>query len=247
MSPREIERFSTKRMNTLAIDSSTLRAAIGIEHRSGKRYGASAGAPRGHGRDLVPRLRDLLAEAGLTARDLELIGVGLGPGSYTGLRVGVTAAKTLAYVTGAALVGFDSLEAIAYSAPEDVCQISVVADAQRGLVYSADFMRPATGAPLVAARATCIEPSLAWIARLKPGVLAIGPGLDSPNIRAALPAEFLPREPARNEPNGLCLIDLALHAWNCGRRENPWLLEPRYLRGSAAEEKRDARRPARCP
>ncbi len=71
----------------------------------------------------------MLADAGLALRDIELIGVGLGPGSYTGLRVGVTAAKTLAYVTGALLVGFDSLEAVARNAPDQASRVSVVADA----------------------------------------------------------------------------------------------------------------------
>ena len=90
-------------------------------------------------------MAELLATGGLRAREIEVIGVGLGPGSYTGLRVGVTAAKTLAYVTGAALVGLDSLEAVAWNAPGTALRVSVVADAQRGDVYSAEFMRQRTG------------------------------------------------------------------------------------------------------
>jgi tRNA threonylcarbamoyladenosine biosynthesis protein TsaB len=234
-------------MNVLVLDTSTARGVIGLEARSGKRYTATAGAPQGHGRDLVLRLGEILAAAGLAPGDLDIIGVGLGPGSYTGLRVGVTAAKTLAHVTGAVLIGFDSLEAIARNAPAEAAQISVVADAQRGLVYSAEFMRQVSGAPLIMARASQIEPYFAWLARLKPGVLVLGPGLASPRIRGAVPPEFVAADATLNDPDGFRLIDLAIDVWKSGRRENYWLLEPRYLRGSAAEEKRDARLPALSP
>ena len=61
----------------------------------------------------------------------------------------MTAAKTLAYATGAALVGLDSLEAVACNAPEDALRVSVVADAQRGDVYSAEFARTSVGKILV--------------------------------------------------------------------------------------------------
>jgi tRNA threonylcarbamoyladenosine biosynthesis protein TsaB len=227
-------------MNVLVLDTSTECAVIGLASRSGKRYTATAGAPRRHGRDLIPRLSALLADAGLAPRDLDLIGVGLGPGSYTGLRVGVTAAKTLALATGAALVGLDSLEAIARGAPEHATQITVVADAQRELVYSADFIREAPGAPLVVERASEVEPYFAWLARLKAGVVVLGPGREAPSIRAGVPPEFLANV-GMTEPDGLRLIEQALDVWESGRRENHWLLEPRYLRRSAAEEQWDAR------
>ena len=103
-------------MNILVLDTSTGRAAIGLRVRDGSVYSTVTDGAQRHGRDLIPCLAELLARAGVAAREIEAIGVGLGPGSYTGLRVGVTAAKTLAYVTGAALVGLDSLEAVAWNA-----------------------------------------------------------------------------------------------------------------------------------
>src|SRR5438270_13709798 len=83
---------------------------------------------RRHARDLVPALRDLLAEQGWRARELDAVVVSRGPGSYTGLRVGVMSAKTLTYATGCALLAIDTFAAIALQAPPDVRSVAVIAD-----------------------------------------------------------------------------------------------------------------------
>jgi tRNA threonylcarbamoyladenosine biosynthesis protein TsaB len=119
-------------MNMVALDTSTCRAAIGLRLRDGTTRTSTTDHAQKHGSDLIPALSKLLAEAGTAPGEIELFGVGLGPGSYTGLRVGVTAAKTLAHVTGGILVGLDSLEVIAWNAPGCATRVHVVADAQRG-------------------------------------------------------------------------------------------------------------------
>jgi tRNA threonylcarbamoyladenosine biosynthesis protein TsaB len=227
-------------MNLLALDTSTERAAIAVQVARGSLHETTTEASRRHGRDLIPRVRSLLEEGGLRAGDLDVVAVGLGPGSYTGLRVGVTAAKTLAYVTGAALVGLDSLEAVGWNAPPEVLRVSVIGDAQRGDVYVADLLRPAAGAPLRPISASHIEPLSAWLDRLEPGVFVLGPGLAAPRIRSALPASLVTGDPALNSPQGRHLIAMARQLLDSGQREDPWLLEPRYLRRSAAEDQWDS-------
>jgi tRNA threonylcarbamoyladenosine biosynthesis protein TsaB len=224
----------------LALDTSTERGAIGLIARSGQVYVSSTESARHHGRDLIPRLAAILREAGASIRDVDALAVGLGPGSYTGLRVGLTAAKTLAYATGAALIGLDSLDAIARNAPDDAPRISVIADAQRGQVYVAEYARESHNR-LLCTRSCQIEPLRVWLGRLEPGSLVLGPGLDSARIRSALPAAFDFPDSALNYPVGHRLVDLARDTWSTGRRDDPWLLEPRYLRQSSAEEQWDAR------
>jgi tRNA threonylcarbamoyladenosine biosynthesis protein TsaB len=224
-------------MNLLVLDTSTERAALGLSTRLGRVYSAITEAGRRHGRDLIPQLAGILAVAGLTVEEVDVLAVGLGPGSYTGLRVGVMAVKTLAYVTGAEVVGLDSLEAMARNAPATAMRISVIGDAQRGDLYVADFVRQAPGAKPVPTQPTHIERLVDWLARLEPGQFVLGPGLNSPSIRAAIPPELVPSDPGRNFPEGNALIELAGEIWTSGRRDDPWTLEPHYFRKSAAEEK----------
>lgn len=234
-------------MNVLAIETSTDRAVLAVAVDGGRLWAAATDAGRRHGRDLLPRLEKLLASAGLAAGDLGAIAVGLGPGSYTGLRVGVTAAKTLAYVTGADLVGFDSLHAIGRDAPAAALRVSVIADAQRGDVYVADLARAEPGAPLVPAGETRIESVDTWLGALEAGTVVVGPALDSPRVRAAVPAVFLAADGAAGGPSGESLITIARERLEAARYESPWLLEPRYLRRSAAEDLWESRvPPPRC-
>ncbi len=153
------------------------------------------------------------------------------------------AAKTLAYATGAALVGFDSLEAVARNA-RDALHIWVVADAQRGQAYTAEFSRTAPGEPLFSTRGSQIENLSEWSARLDPSMLVLGPGLDKAHIRDAAGARVMAADSTLNYPDGSRLVELARDAWSSGRRDDPWLFEPRYLRQSAAEERWDSRNPA---
>jgi tRNA threonylcarbamoyladenosine biosynthesis protein TsaB len=228
--------------NLLVIDTSSDQPVVAIMSRGGGAHVSSSLATGRHGCDLVPRIGDLLREASLSVMDLDVIAVGRGPGSYTGLRIGLTAARTLAYTTGAVLLGFDSLEGWARTAPPEASCIHVVADAQRGDVYAADFLRDSVGDPPKLLTASRIEPLPSWSLRLDRQGCVVGPGLDSPRIRAAVPAELSVSDARPDRSRGLALLELARQLHAAGRRDDLWTLEPNYLRRSAAEETWDARR-----
>lgn len=93
---------------------------------------------RQHVEQLVPLVREALAEAGAGVSDLGLICVGLGPGPFTGLRVGIAAAQTLAMVRRIPLHGVCSLDVVAAAAGRDD-EFAVVTDARRKEVYWARY------------------------------------------------------------------------------------------------------------
>jgi tRNA threonylcarbamoyladenosine biosynthesis protein TsaB len=230
--------------NLLVIDTSTDRTTVGVAARDGAVYPGASEPGAKHGRDLLPLIRELLARCGLAAGELQVVAVGLGPGSYTGLRIGLTAARVLAYAAGADLLGFDSLEGMARAAPGDATSVHVVADAQRGDVYAADFTRAARDGPLTFIAAARVEPLRRWSSRLGERALVLGPGLDSPRIAAVIPPGVAIAGPELRRPRAESLIGLALERLRSGRREDLWDAEPNYLRRSAAEDQWDARGPA---
>lgn len=221
----------------LAFDTSTLRAAVALSDPDGVPLVAPGGLSRRHAADLVPTIRDLLQQAGLAVGDLSAIAVGLGPGSFTGLRVGLAAAKMLAYASKVPLIGFDSLEAIARNAPGDAPRVRVAADAQRSELYIADFARDSADQPLKRLGPTQIISAEARRASFQPGDFAIGPALERSTL--TLPDFVRSGGSSENHPDGLRLLELARDAFQEGQFDDPWQIEPVYLRRSAAEEKRD--------
>jgi len=188
---------------------------------------------RRHARDLAARTAELLAEQGWRARELTAIVVGIGPGSYTGLRVAAASAKALAFATGAPLFGVPDFDAIASATSEQAERLEIIADAQQGQVYHQRFAHGADG--WVSQGPIGIHPFEQWVEQLPPGALISGPA-------AAIFSARLPEtlRLARAEERDPCAASL-LHAvtTNPNRyRSNAWELEPIYLRGSSAEEKR---------
>src|SRR4051794_9513908 len=131
---------------------------------------------RRHARDLTPAVAELLAGAGWRPRDLEGVVVGVGPGSYTGLRVGVMSAKALAFATGCALLAVPTFDVIARQAPAEVTKLHVLADAQQDKIYIQRFERDAGGLMKPAVNLV-IEPISEWLPWLGPDYWVSGPGL----------------------------------------------------------------------
>lgn len=219
----------------LILDTSTDRATVALDRGDGVSLMAPPGTARQHGRGLLASIRDLLRRGGIRPDALSAIVVGLGPGSFTGLRVGLTAAKTLAYSVGCPLFGFDSLEAIARNAPPDALRIAAVGDAQRGDLFAADFARDIVRGPLLRTRPTRLERADSWPGALPAGTYILGPPLG--RAEPSWPAWVTRGGVETGYPDGDRLIELARERIARGRPDDPWFLEPAYVRRSAAEEK----------
>jgi tRNA threonylcarbamoyladenosine biosynthesis protein TsaB len=190
---------------------------------------------RRHARDLAPAVAEVLAAEGWGPRDVRAVLVSRGPGSYTGLRVGVMSAKAFAYATGCALVAVDTLAAIAVNAPAHVLRLDVIADAQQQRIYVQSFCRDTPGGLPAPASPLTIEPLRAWLARRDPAAWVSGPGLWV--YRGLLPAAAQVLDAREWDPRVEGLLELGLARYLGGARDDVWRLEPLYLRPSAAEEK----------
>lgn len=130
-------------MNILALDTSMgacSAAVLGSSSGAGRRLFARQEAmARGHAEALMPMVAEVMAEAGLRFAEIDLIAATTGPGSFTGVRIAIAAARGLALVTHAKLFGTDSLtvmakEAVARGAAEPG-PFAVAVDARRGMLY----------------------------------------------------------------------------------------------------------------
>ena len=127
----------------LAFDTSgpTLSAALFEGKNFLSELESDAGAK--HSNVLLPIVQRLLKKCSVSFAELEVLAVCLGPGSFTGLRVGIATAKVLAYASGKKIVGVTSLEAAARAAmdrlPAGKTAVAVVMDARRSMVYGAVY------------------------------------------------------------------------------------------------------------
>jgi tRNA threonylcarbamoyladenosine biosynthesis protein TsaB len=129
-------------MIVLGLDTATPRTAVALQLADNEppaeaTHDPEPGKRPGHATRLLPLASQLLDDAGLTFPDVDLIAVGTGPGTFTGLRIGVATARALAQATGARLAGVSSLRALAE--PVDAPAVLAVLDARRGEAFAAGF------------------------------------------------------------------------------------------------------------
>jgi tRNA threonylcarbamoyladenosine biosynthesis protein TsaB len=195
---------------------------------------------------LTPATAALLAAAGWRPGDVQLVAVAIGPGSFTGLRVGVTAAKAFAYAIGAEALGVSTLETIALAAvTRDVrplVTIYPVIDAQRKQLFAGRYDCAAEGDLRLIGdeRVVSIEQ---WLATLTENGFVTGPGLRL--VEGRLPASVSRVGEERWLPSAALVAEIAWRDWQAGRRDSLWKLAPRYIRDSAAQEKANAKSDAR--
>jgi len=183
---------------------------------------------------IAPAVDQLLRKVGWHPRDVQLVACCVGPGSFTGLRVGVTMAKTFAYCIGADVLGLDTLEVIAARVPTEVTEFWVVMDAQRQQVVAAPFCRGSARWPQPDKPAMLL-PIDTWLAQLPPGTVVTGPALRK--LAGRLPSGVDTTAPEHWPPTAAAVAQVAHHHFAAGRRDQLWTLRPHYIRPSYAEEK----------
>ena len=182
---------------------------------------------------LAPAIAAVLAEAGWTAAQVELVAVATGPGSFTGLRVGVTTAKTLVYANRSSVLGVNTLEVIARAVSPEHARFHAVIDAQRAQSFVAEFVRDPSGRPRATADIAIVEDGQ-LLETLAPGTVITGPGLTK--LAAALPAGVIAVSEELWTPLASAVGAIAYEDFQSGRRDDVFRLVPEYFRATAAEE-----------
>ena len=195
-------------------------------------------AGRRHAQTLTFEVAAMMTALKLEPRDLTAIGVIRGPGSFTGLRVGVVCAKTLSYSLKIPLIVLDTFDVIAAQCPAEFSSVWIVEDAQRQELFIGRYERVADRACRLADQ-RFIAPAKTWLESLPPEDIVIGPG--TLKIPAECRSPQILRDPAISLPRAETVCRLAAHRLAAGDVDDCWTATPFYMRLSGAEEKAAAK------
>ncbi|MHC4607486.1 MAG: tRNA (adenosine(37)-N6)-threonylcarbamoyltransferase complex dimerization subunit type 1 TsaB [Planctomycetota bacterium] len=191
-----------------------------------------------HGRLIAPTVLDLCRQTGTDLADIGLVAVDVGPGSYTGIRVGLAAAKALAFALGRPILGVPSLDALAEAASTQVekgATLCAAVDARWQQVYGALY-RAGNGRPPKRLGGFVTEAPEAFLARVPKGALACG------DAQAKYPDGFRAagvREGGEEltYPKPSVIARIAGRRFAKGKSDCVSTLVPLYLRRTEAEQK----------
>ena len=223
-------------MICMGVDSSGKTASVALMEEDKLLYEEFANAGLTHSQTLLPMIAHALDRTGLTPAQVDLYAVSAGPGSFTGLRIGLAAVKGLAqpFVTPCAPVS--TLEALAWNVTGEGTVISAL-DARRGEVYWAAF-DGMTHARLTPDLASPLAEMDNFCGNCKKPVFFVGDGADLCYNRYDNLSDVIrvPSSLVYPRGAGLCQAGRELH--RRGESVLPSLLVPRYLRLSQAERER---------
>jgi tRNA threonylcarbamoyl adenosine modification protein YeaZ len=214
----------------LAIDTSTNTASLALVQEDEILTELSWRCGQNHTTTLLPYLASLLSQANLEARSLDAIIVAQGPGSFNGLRVGISTAKGLAFSLGIPIVGISTLAASAYQHAETGLPVCPIFNAGRGEIATAVYqMKGSNWQSIIREHITTIETLCAQIATktLFCGELTAA---ISDQLRAQLKQKALIAAPAARFRRTGFLAELGHRAIAAGNFDVPTTLQPIYLR-----------------
>ena len=219
----------------LALDTSTPAGSVAVTCGE-QLLGALLLKGKGTHTDyLLLSIKYLLKALSLGIDDLDALAVVLGPGSFTGLRVGMATAKGLALAAGIPVIGVSSLRTLACQVPFPRYPVCALLDARKKEVYAGLFQWDA-GTP-VALGAEAVVPPERLLERLEGDTLFIGNGAFVYRTMIVRHlgerAHFAPL--ILESPRAACVAALALESFRSGEAVHPANLVPRYIRASEAE------------
>lgn len=228
-------------MKILAVDTSGFSASVALSDDQvllEERCLDATG--RRHAQTLVLEVDRLLKSCRVRPNQVEAVAVSIGPGSFTGLRVGVVFAKTFAWANSASLVAVDTLQAIAENIGDDYQTVTVISDAQRREVFINDYCQSDHSGHRTPVGEIRVESLESVVAEAVSGDksasrLVTGPALEK--FADEFPAANLLADRKLWYPRASVVAAISARMLAQGELANPDTLEPIYIRRSYAEEK----------
>jgi len=218
----------------LAIDTATRYAGLALYDGSAVLAEESWLSQDSHTVELMPKIARAVEQQGLTLGDIAGLAVSLGPGSFTGLRIGLSAAKGIAMVTGARLFGIPTLDILGYACAGPELPTCAVVEAGRKRLCVATYMRLSGGAWRRTDEYRVVSPA-ELIASVQSPTLFCGelnPGLRA-MLREALGPSAILSSPATSLRRAGYLAELAWQRWQQGDSDDLAALSPLYLQQGA--------------
>ena len=224
-------------MKILGIDTSTMMGAVGIVDGDSLIAELRTNIELTHSERLMMHIDSLLKSAHLTLADIDGFAVTLGPGSFTGLRIGITAVKAMAYATGKPVAGVQTLDILADNLPYAKYQVCPILDARKKLVYAAIYKSTDTKRMTLMPGSVMTPEELAE--KIEEPTIFLGEGAyvyrEFFEGRLCCQAVFAPK--SAGYPSGAAVAFRGLKDIQAGRIADPMSLVPSYIRKSDAEEK----------
>lgn len=246
-------------MRILAIETATAACTVAVTRGDEVLSELTLQVPRAHSTWLMPLVDQAVRASGVARQDLDLIAAGTGPGSFTGLRIGLSTAKALAFALGKPVVGVPTLKALAYGTGAQMGIVVPMLDARRGEVYTGIYVAgtrdPATWGEILPPAHMPVEHLAEQILFLRN---ALRHSWQFITLCGDAAARYMDQmelgEPARLAPAGAMLprgwavAALArATAVAGGHSQDPEALTPVYLRKSEAETLWEARKSPSSP
>jgi len=231
----------------VALATSGPHASVGLLLDDGSLLVHPLGAGAERGRGVAPAVAALLESRGLSRGDVSGIAVDLGPGSFTGVRVGVATAKALALGLSVPLVGVESLEALAVAAGPADAPLLVLRDARAGEAYFGLYRplaAPASAAsPLRSPPSRLMKPARGRADAVRAALeergiaKALAVGEDAERLAITMPLSGLLAGVRTPDAGPDAILALALPRFSAGTVDDPDTLAPRYLQPSTPERR----------
>lgn len=227
-------------MRILALETSTLTGGVALLDGDCLLAEYTLSVRTTHSERLMAAVDRLLNDSGWGIETLEGVAVSIGPGSFTGLRIGVSTAKGLGLALGIPLVGVPTLDALAALLPHARDPVCPILDAKKGELYTSLFHWE--GGRMVRDWEYLALTPEDLCSRLSGSVIFVGDGVGAFGdlLGRALGSRAKLAPPGRRHPSAACVAQLGHDRLLSGETVEPARLTPLYIRPSEAELKRRA-------